>query len=421
MTRNLLPIAFGMSAVSGVVADAPVELFGLPETVTIATGREESVRTAPAVATVITAEDIRNYGIRNVVEALRLVPGLHQGLLGSYQPIVTVRGFSSLSSNNILFLLDGIAQTDLLAGDQIAVLGRIPLDAIERIEVTRGPGSSVFGADAFSAVVNIVTRTRAEGPKVALSGGSFDTSDGRLLAGFNDDRSHLVLALEGMQTDGPAPLLRVDRQAQLDARMGTSASLAPANLNTARQDFGALLNLSFDQTSAMFRVSRWNDIGQGTGLGGTIDPVGTRDYETAEARIAQQLDIGAYWGLTLTADAAQTKQTLSTIMFLAPGAFRVFKEGAFLSTEVQQQFLRLHADSRYDGFTRHYLTAGIGYEHAAFDDTSATLNYLMRDTFIIPTRRTTYHTNGSAAGSSRQILYGYVQDEWLLAPKWALT
>ena len=61
--------------------------------------REQSVKTASAVATVITAEDIRNYGIRNVVEALRLVPGMHQGMLATYQPIVTVRGFSSFSGS----------------------------------------------------------------------------------------------------------------------------------------------------------------------------------------------------------------------------------------------------------------------------------------------------------------------------------
>lgn len=56
--------------------------------------------------------------------------------------------------------LDGVPQSDLILGNPLSVLGVIPIDAIDRIEVTRGPGSSVFGAEAFSGVVNVITRQR---------------------------------------------------------------------------------------------------------------------------------------------------------------------------------------------------------------------------------------------------------------------
>ncbi|WP_295396524.1 TonB-dependent receptor [uncultured Thiodictyon sp.] len=420
MTPKLIHFLVGISAVGTVDADVPVDLFGLPETVTIATGREQSVKTAPAVATVITADDIRNYGIRNIVDALRLVPGMHQGLFQTYQSNVTVRGFSSLRSNNILFLLDGISQPDLLQGDQIAVLGTIPIDAIQRIEVTRGPGSSVFGADAFSAVVNIVTKTKTDGGQVALSGGTFNTGDARLLAGYNTKRLRVVLALEGMQTDGFSPLLGVDRQSVVDALMGTSASLTPAHANTSRKELGALMNLSYGETTGLLRLSRWNKVGLAGGLGGNLDPSGTLSYETVEGRLAHKIEFGSEFELTLTADALQTRQTFDNVMFLPPGAFGVFTDGARLSTEAQQQFLRLHADGRYEGFPGHFLTAGFGYEHGGFNVHSATLNYLLINNIIIPTPPTTYGSSG-VGKSSRQLAYGYIQDEWSIAPKWTLT
>ncbi len=419
--RRALSVILGMGVAECAVGESAEELFGSTETVTIATGREQSIRTAPAVATVITAEDIRNFGIRNVVEALRLVPGIHQSWYPNYYPNLTVRGFSSLRSNNVLFLLDGIPQTDLFDGDQISVLGTIPIDAIERIEVTRGPGSSVFGADAFSAVVNVMTKRKAEGARIALSGGSFDTADARLLAGGTWDRATIVLALEGMETNGHAPWLPLDRQSAIDALFGTSASLAPANLNTARKELGALFNLSVGDTTGMLRASRWDDRGLGAGIGTSIDPVGSLSFDSLEGRLAHRIDLGPDWDLTLTADAARTSRTLDNVLLFPPDAFFFFTEGASLSTEVEQERLRLQADARYDGFERHSLAAGIGYEHAGFKVDSATLNFLILNDFVVPTPTTTYTDTGDIGDYSRKLLYAYVQDEWFFAPTWSLT
>jgi iron complex outermembrane receptor protein len=419
--HQALSLLLGIGAAECAFGESSEALFGLPETVTIATGRQQSIRTAPAVATVITAEDIRNFGIRNVVEALRLVPGIHQSWYTNYYPDLTVRGFSSLRSNNVLFLLDGIPQTELFDGDQISVMGTIPIDAIERIEVTRGPGSSVFGADAFSAVVNVITRRKAEGARIALSGGSFDTANARLLTGKNWDGVSVVLALEGMETDDHSPWLQLDRQSTIDSLLGTSASLAPAHLNTSRNEQGALLNLSVGDTTGMLRASRWNDRGLGAGIGTSIDPLGTLSFDTLEGRLAHRIDLGSDWDLILTANAARTTRTLDNILLFPPGAFNFFTEGASLSTEIEQERLRLQADVRYDGFERHFLAAGVGYEHVGFNVDSATLNYLIIDDFVVPTAATTYTDTGDLDDYSRKLLYAYVQDEWFFAPKWSLT
>lgn len=140
------------------------QTFGDAETVSIATGRPQSVQTAPAVASVITAEDIRNTGARDLVDILKLVPGIYIGqTANAFGPAVAVRGFTSAFNQTTLFMLDGIPQSELVFGDRFTALGKIPLDSIERVEVIRGPGSALYGADAYSAVVNIITRREVPG------------------------------------------------------------------------------------------------------------------------------------------------------------------------------------------------------------------------------------------------------------------
>ncbi|MDV7393656.1 TonB-dependent receptor plug domain-containing protein, partial [Arthrospira platensis SPKY1] len=133
--------------------------FGDLDTVSIATGRAQSIQTAPAVASVITAEQIRDTGARDLIDILRQVPGFFLGETANpFGPAVAVRGFTSAFNQTTLFMVDGVPQTELVFGDRFTALGKIPLDGIERVEVIRGPGSALYGADAFSAVVNIITR-----------------------------------------------------------------------------------------------------------------------------------------------------------------------------------------------------------------------------------------------------------------------
>ena len=224
--------------------DDAATLFGSQQSVSIATGSLRPLRTAPAVASVITAAEIRDYGVRNVVEALALVPGFHVGTTTDLSPNLLVRGFSSARSGNTLFLLDGVSLTEMGQGDQLAVLGTLPLDAIDRIEVTRGPGSSVFGADAFSAVVNVVTRREAREPAAAFSGGSYGTTNARLLLGDGGEFADVVFAAEVNETDGYAPWIALDNAVRIEQVLGVDASFAPSRVNTARQNFGALLNVT---------------------------------------------------------------------------------------------------------------------------------------------------------------------------------
>jgi iron complex outermembrane receptor protein len=392
-------------------ASAPSEIFGSEETVSLATGRVQSLRTAPAVATVITAEDLRNGGFRNVVEALQLVPGFHLGVYSSYYPNLLVRGFSSPWSAAVLVLLDGVAQTDLVAGNAIGVLGTIPLDVIERIEVTRGPGSSQFGADAFSAVVNVITKTRAPTSQVAISGGSYDTVNGRLLVGGETPSGAIVFSAERMRTDGHRPTIDIDRLTGLDALLGTHRSYAPRAANTQRDTGAALLNVDFGATRAMLRFSRWSDYGLGAGLVGVVDPLGSISLQTVEGRVDHDIEWSDRLDLTLRLDAAQTRHAFEDVLWRSPS---LWFPGRFLvDTSAEQDHLRARADLRFDAGERHFLTAGIGYEQGRYKvDTwdGGGADGWLAATVLVPDY-----------DGTRRLLFGYLQDEWLIAPRWSLT
>jgi len=432
--KRLLFATLGTLASPSQAQPSAEALFGSERYVSIATGRAHLYRTAPAVATVITAEDIRDGGFRSVVEALRLVPGFHLSWTNDYAPNVLVRGFSSFGSGNLLVLLDGVAQSDLILGNPLSVLGVIPIDAIDRIEVTRGPGSSVFGADAFSGVVNVITRQQVDQPQITLSAGSERTRDGRLLVRGSTESSDILLSAEVMETDGPTPMIRADHLTQIDAALGTDFSLAPRTVNTDQRNLGVLANARFGQTRAMLRFSRTTQ-GLGAGILSAIDPSGTRTLETVEGRLAREVRLNTRLALMLQLDAAQTRLALDDVTWFPASV--LFTQGVRFDASAEQETARLRANLRYAATARHFITLGLGVEQIRYAVDALDLNGLdsiasgmgvgttLSDSFTgyasaLPQLLSAAAT-GSAYDGHRRLLSAYLQDEWLIMPKWSLT
>ena len=142
--------------------------------VTSVTKKEQTLHKTAAAAFVIQAEDIRRSGASNIPEALRLAPGVQVSALGNNKWAVSIRGQADRFSNKLLVLVDGRSvYTPLFSGVQWEALD-IPLENIARIEVIRGPGAAVWGANAVNGVINIITSSPSQnlGGKVALAAGS---------------------------------------------------------------------------------------------------------------------------------------------------------------------------------------------------------------------------------------------------------
>ncbi len=156
------------SVLTGTPAGAEVDLasFDLEDLIsmeiTSVSKKAERAFEAPAAAFVITSEDIRRSGMRTIPELLRLVPGVQVAQLSSSQYAISVRGFNGNFSSKLLVLIDGRSvYTPLFAGVFWDVQD-LPLANVDRIEVIRGPGGTVWGANAVNGVINIVTKSAAD-------------------------------------------------------------------------------------------------------------------------------------------------------------------------------------------------------------------------------------------------------------------
>ena len=134
----------------------------------------ESAFTIPAAIYVLTGEQILRAGVLNIPDALRLVPGVEVAQIDASKWSVGIRGFGSRLSRSVLVMIDGrTVYTTLLAGTYWEVQDLVIAD-IDRIEVIRGPGGTIWGPNAVNGVINIITRKASdtEGVLAELGGGS---------------------------------------------------------------------------------------------------------------------------------------------------------------------------------------------------------------------------------------------------------
>ncbi len=142
--------------------------------VTSVSKKPEKQTDAAAAIFVITNTDLRRWGVTSIPEALRRVPGIYVARIDANKWAITSRGFNSRFANKLLVLIDGRSvYTPLFAGvywDMQDVM----LEDVERIEVIRGPGGTLWGANAVNGVINIITRSAAEtrGELVSVTAGN---------------------------------------------------------------------------------------------------------------------------------------------------------------------------------------------------------------------------------------------------------
>ena len=177
-----ISLAEGQEETSGPgdFADMDLEALLASPVVESASRRAESLDDAPASVGLITAEEIQASGAQNIAELLRLVPGVYVRQNQANHFELGIRGISTLQNNRVLVLIDGRQMVDRLSGAHI--WGGLSVDPgdIERIEVIRGPGSTFYGANAMSGVVNIVTKRPIDHPGVdADAWGSMGVLTGR--------------------------------------------------------------------------------------------------------------------------------------------------------------------------------------------------------------------------------------------------
>lgn len=177
------------------------------EVTTVSKKAERRVDAADAVY-VLTGEDIRRSGVTTIPDALRLVPGVQVARIDANSWAIGIRGFASALARSVLVLIDGRSvYNPLFAGTYWEIQDTF-LEDIDRIEVVRGPGGTLWGANAFNGVINIITKKAAEtqGGIAIVRGGTEEQGFGAARYGGSvGDDLHYRAYAKAFNRDGGYP------------------------------------------------------------------------------------------------------------------------------------------------------------------------------------------------------------------------
>ena len=406
--------------------------YGDKSTISIATGSQQYISRAPAVASVITAQDIQAMGATDLDEVMETVPGVHVNRSTiANAGLYVIRGIYSTNTPQVLMLQNGIPMTTLFTGNKGNVWGGLPLENIERIEVIRGPGSALYGADAYSGVINIITKTAADTPgtEFGMRGGSFNSRDAWVQHGGMWGGVDVAAYLSVGSTDGSRQTITSDAQTRNDNLFGSNASLAPGAVNNGYDAVDAGLDLGYNKWRMRAGYKLRSNVGTGAGIASALDTVGkarseriTADLSWTDPAFAQD------WGTGFTASFLQYNDEVATPFVLYPPGVKfptgTFANGMIGAPEKWDRQLRLSTFATYSGFKGHNLRAGAGHDDLNLYKTSELKNFTLSPAGVpipIGAMVDVSNTTPFMIPHRRMVDYLYVQDEWNFIRDWTLT
>jgi iron complex outermembrane receptor protein len=392
-----------------------LEQLGQVRITTLASGTATPLDKAAAVTTVITEADIIAMGATDIDQILETVPGLHVGISDQgYAPKFIIRGISSSSNAQTLMLINGIPVTDLVFGNRGNVWAGMPVKAIARIEVIRGPGSAVYGADAFAGVINIITKGRKDidGTQAGYRRGSFDTEAAWVAHGQSFGALDLGLVLEYQGTDGHAERVQADV-------LGQSGPVS-----TMWNAIDARIDLSWHRSRLRLGVQDRSHIGTGVGVLPILDPKGrfaserfNADYTYRDEAFATGLEFEAQLSYYLN-----SQQVEDNILLAPPLAFPGFPDGFIGNPGFREEQARADLGLVCRGFEDHILRLGAGAHWGDVFETTESKNFNPDNS---PRAGGIEDVSDTAEvwlpERDRTGTHIFLQDEWRLAQDWQLT
>ncbi|MEQ1528190.1 MAG: TonB-dependent receptor [Methylococcales bacterium] len=451
-------LTFKLVYVPALAADPELDYFAMSPAelatvqVSIASGTPRTVSQSASVTSVITAEQIKAMGATELHEVLETIPGMHAAVQGFYWDYrYTLRGMQNTTNSELLFLLDGTRLTTPYSGS-LTTGTELPLEGIQRIEVIRGPGSALYGADAFAGVVNIITKKSADIPKATLGvrSGNWDTQSawGQYAADLAGWAMAGSFQFQHSQGDNDR-IIQADAQTQLDKQFNTHASLAPGPLNTRYESYTGHLNL----TRKYWQMSFWAFGAEGgtrAGATNVLDPKGSgssqqflSDLRYSSEDLFDQLELTAHLS-HLHADFEVNfvpfpKNTLlpfgadGNISFSQPVGLVYFPEGTNAITGRTVDVPSIELGSVYKGWQQHIARFNISYRYellttsffsnmgAGAIDGNALLPPPNINVVLGAPKNLSANAYSYLPDTHRSVWSAAAQDEWRFHDDWLLT
>lgn len=426
--RFAAPVALALTAlIHGAANAGPAtedlgSVFGGNDSIALATGYEHSLFDAPATATVVTREDISRAGYTSLADVIAHTPGFHVTTSDGRSTKVIARGITS----RLLVMIDGVPLAQGYLNGNLG-LNNVLLHDVERIELCLGPGSALYGADAVTGTINVISRTRSGAPVAELGATGATTDDGGLWGIYSRPMESGHVAFYGAYatatySDG---VLQADAQTSIDRALGTHASLAPGRLNSERKIADARIDASFHGFGARIYHHQEYDYETGVGWAGALDPGGRFNVKQSAAELSHDHEYANGWATHAQLVFADVTQWADVTPYPAGTFGNAFPDGVRQSFELNELRRRVDFSATYRGFEMHRLHFLAGALDATYDTVQETRNYTVANGRVVPTGG--FMENGGPGGvpvirdTSRAIKYIAAQDEWQLARDLTLT
>ena len=361
---------------------------------------KENIKKAPASITVVTDKQIRQMGATSLVDVLRAVPGFGR-LEIQYNKIgFLVRGsLSGANSNGILLLINNHPVNEGGLGGFTWVHDTLIIDNIKRIEFVRGPGSALYGANAFVGVINVITKEAKDidGFELTARGGSWDTQQYNLLFGKTFSDLEVAFNLNYFKTHGYRAFIEEDFQTQIN-RLTVPFGFAPASLAPGRtsaddEKYDSSLNLKYKGFTLDGRyVDRESDLPVNQGYFLTQKAISTdKDYYlnlSYEKSIWEGLDLfgKVYRNVKDSTEDHQWRPPGVVVLTPDPPGFAILAEGLLSEDSGKASRTGIDIQATYKISDSNTIVAGATYEEQKTYDKSVKANFLPTDdpNVIIP-------------------------------------
>ena len=381
-------------------------IFTEEEIVVSALKRPQTVLKSPAIMSVITSKQIKQMGFRTLIDVLKIVPGFYVSMDETGEREIAVRGVLDDASQKIKVLIDGHSINDVWRGGAMWNFDDLPVENIKRIEVIRGPGSALYGQNAFLAVVNIITKDTddIDGFQVTTSGGSFSTQNYNLLFGRELGDLKISGFLDYFDTQG------FSRKIEQDVLFPSAASRSPGQSQNRKEKTDLNLRLSYNnlEAKAKYMKKRRKDY---IGVGDALNEESILRDTYMFTEVTYKLSLNEK--LNMTPKIYYDQYNYDPFFEQRPdGHLGAYPEGIKGQLRFKQRTIGFENQVNYKLFEGNELTFGLQYEWIHQHDikysknshpiTNANLTTVMDFTHDLPfTRKATRH-----------IYAFYLQDEW---------
>jgi len=336
-------------------------------------------------------------------------------------------------------MLNGVPVKRLDGGDRGLIWRGMTIRSIERIEIIRGPGSAVYGADAFAGVINIITKTADDIAQNSIGGniGSFNTQEVWGIYGHQGDDYAIAGSITYLQSDGHEAIVDADGQTLLDQLFNTDASHAPGPVNTQQRRVDAHLDLSIGHWRLLSTYQGQFDVGMGVGFDYVLDT----NAELQDKRLNTQLsyqnpDWSENWEVSTQLTYTNARSRSNNIEVYPPGAilpsplspagFEFYPEGVLVTANYAEEHVFFDSSAFYKGFDRHLIRIGAGYgnqdlykvRYATNRGSDAQGNFIFAADGLVDLTDTPVAVYPEEI---RESWYAFIQDAWTLTDHWELT